>query len=79
MVTFSVMSLQRSEEPSEEEEEEGLALREELRFETLEEGEGSGLQLSYRHGYRRGCLLLSVGGVIIFTAGKCTHVHTHVH
>ncbi|RVE60929.1 hypothetical protein OJAV_G00185640 [Oryzias javanicus] len=73
MDTLTFHLTQRSEEPSEEEEEEGGALREELRFEALEEGEGPfcdirGLQLRHHHGYRRGCLLLSVGGVIVFTA-----------
>ncbi|KAF6735557.1 hypothetical protein FQA47_002262 [Oryzias melastigma] len=73
MDTLTFHLTQRSEELSEEEEGEGVVLREELRFEALEEGEGPvcdirGLQLRYHHGNRRGCLLLSVGGVILFTA-----------
>lgn len=71
------MSVHHSVSDDNEEEEVGGAQRAELRLAISEDEEEAGpfsdltaLVMRYRHGDRRCCVLLCVGGVIVFTAGK---------
>uniref|UniRef100_A0A669CXM6 Transferrin receptor 2 n=1 Tax=Oreochromis niloticus TaxID=8128 RepID=A0A669CXM6_ORENI len=71
----SLMSVHHSVSDDDEEEEVGGAQRAELRLAISEDEEEAGpfsdltaLVMRYRHGYRRCCVLLCVGGVIVFTA-----------
>ncbi|XP_028254650.1 transferrin receptor protein 2 [Parambassis ranga] len=68
----SSVSLHRSVDMSDDEEEGGGAQGMELRFVTSEEEVGpfsdiTALMLRYRHGYCRACMLLCVCGVVLFT------------